>query len=101
MRKENSFIMPLHNHKTFLDFACNTNGGDLSYDDDYIGVYVFMEKIKRDKNRVDDFTNPPFIIFYLSKTFGSVLSVYKNQCARTKLAHSAIFWYSPDSLPVL
>ena len=30
----------------------NPRGGALSMDD-YIGVYVFMEKIKRDKNRVD------------------------------------------------
>ncbi|MDP6687830.1 MAG: CotH kinase family protein [Acidobacteriota bacterium] len=36
----------------FCEVFVNTNGGALSYND-YVGVYVFMEKIKRDKNRVD------------------------------------------------
>ena len=36
----------------FCEVFVNTNGGALSYND-YVGVYSFMEKIKRDKNRVD------------------------------------------------
>ena len=36
----------------FCEVFVNTNGGALSYND-YVGVYTFMEKIKRDKNRVD------------------------------------------------
>ncbi|MDP6752151.1 MAG: CotH kinase family protein [Verrucomicrobiota bacterium] len=36
----------------FCEVFVNTNGGALSYND-YVGVYVFMEKIKRDKNRVN------------------------------------------------
>ena len=35
-----------------IEVFLNTNGGGISYDD-YIGVYVFMEKIKRGENRVD------------------------------------------------
>jgi hypothetical protein len=31
----------------------NSGGGNLSYNDDYFGVYSLMEKIKRDKNRVN------------------------------------------------
>ena len=36
----------------FCEVFVNTNGGALSYND-YAGVYSFMEKIKRDKNRVN------------------------------------------------
>jgi len=36
----------------FCEVFVNTNGGALSYND-YVGVYSFMEKIKRDKNRVN------------------------------------------------
>lgn len=36
----------------FCEVFVNTNGGALTYND-YVGVYSFMEKIKRDKNRVD------------------------------------------------
>ncbi len=36
----------------FCEVFVNTNGGSLSYND-YVGVYSFMEKIKRDKNRVN------------------------------------------------
>ncbi len=36
----------------FCEVFLNTNGGALSYND-YVGVYSFMEKIKRDKNRVN------------------------------------------------
>ena len=35
-----------------IEVFLNTNGGGVSFDD-YIGVYVFMEKIKRGPNRVD------------------------------------------------
>ncbi|MFC1636482.1 CotH kinase family protein, partial [Planctomycetota bacterium] len=35
-----------------IEVFLNTNGGGIS-SDDYIGVYVFMEKIKRGPNRVD------------------------------------------------
>lgn len=37
----------------FVELFVNQNGGDLSYADDYVGVYVLMEKIKRDNNRVN------------------------------------------------
>ena len=36
----------------FCEVFVNTNGGALSYND-YVGVYVFMEKIKRDRDRVN------------------------------------------------
>jgi hypothetical protein len=36
----------------FIEMFLNTNGGPVTMSD-YVGVYVFMEKIKRDKNRVD------------------------------------------------
>ena len=36
----------------FCEVFVNTNGGALSYSD-YVGVYVFMEKITRGKNRVN------------------------------------------------
>lgn len=36
----------------FVEMFLDTDGGAVSYDD-YLGVYVFMEKIKRDENRVD------------------------------------------------
>ncbi|MBN2592508.1 MAG: CotH kinase family protein, partial [Sedimentisphaerales bacterium] len=36
----------------FIEMFLNTNGGGISMND-YVGVYVFMEKIKRGPNRVD------------------------------------------------
>lgn len=36
----------------FVEVFLNTGGGDLSYADDYFGVYTLMEKIKRDDDRV-------------------------------------------------
>ncbi|MHC4753242.1 MAG: CotH kinase family protein [Planctomycetota bacterium] len=36
----------------FVELFLNTDGRGISLND-YVGVYVFMEKIKRDKNRVD------------------------------------------------
>jgi len=36
----------------FVEVYLNANGGNVA-ESDYVGVYVFMEKIKRDKNRVD------------------------------------------------
>jgi hypothetical protein len=36
----------------FIEMFLNTNGGSVTMSD-YVGVYVFMEKIKRDKNRID------------------------------------------------
>jgi hypothetical protein len=36
----------------FIEMFLNTNGGSVTMSD-YVGVYVFMEKIKCDKNRVD------------------------------------------------
>jgi hypothetical protein len=36
----------------FIEMFLNTNGGAISMDD-YVGVYVLMERIKRNKNRVD------------------------------------------------
>ncbi|MBI9016778.1 MAG: lamin tail domain-containing protein [Phycisphaerae bacterium] len=55
----NAFIFELSNQigryavrTRFCEVFVNTDGGDLTLDD-YVGVYVFMEKIKRDKNRVD------------------------------------------------
>ncbi|MEM7230976.1 MAG: CotH kinase family protein [Planctomycetota bacterium] len=37
----------------FVEVFLNTNGGTMSYSENYHGVYVFLEKIKRDNNRVD------------------------------------------------
>ena len=37
----------------FVEVINNTGGGNLSYSSDYFGVYTFMEKIKRDNDRVD------------------------------------------------
>ncbi len=36
----------------FIELFLNTNGGSVSMND-YVGVYVFMERIKRNKDRVD------------------------------------------------
>ena len=36
----------------FVEVFINTGGGNLSYSSDYFGVYAFMEKIKRDSDRV-------------------------------------------------
>jgi hypothetical protein len=36
-----------------VEVVNNVGGGNLSYSGDYFGVYSFMEKIKRDNNRVD------------------------------------------------
>ncbi|CAN5175421.1 hypothetical protein BH23VER1_BH23VER1_09750 [soil metagenome] len=37
----------------FVEVFLNVGGGNLSYADDYFGVYTLMEKIKRDDDRVD------------------------------------------------
>lgn len=38
----------------FIEVLLNNDGDDfVSYSDDYVGVYVLIEKIKRDDNRVD------------------------------------------------
>lgn len=37
----------------FVEVFANTGGGDLSYASDYHGVYVLMESIKRDNDRVN------------------------------------------------
>ena len=37
----------------FCEVFVNLDGGKIRYPEDYVGVYVFMEKIKRDSNRVD------------------------------------------------
>ena len=57
----------------FCEVFVNTNGGALSYND-YVGVYSFMEKIKRDKNRVnitriapDDSSEPEITGGYIFK----------------------------------
>lgn len=60
----NAFIYNLSNQTgryavrtRFVELFLNTNGGNLSYGSsstaDYDGVYTFMEKISRDKERVD------------------------------------------------
>ena len=60
----NAFIYNLSNQSgryavrtRFVELFLNTNGGDLSYGTsssfDYDGVYTFMEKITRDKDRID------------------------------------------------
>ena len=55
----NAFIFDLSNQidsyavrTRFVEVFLNYSGGDLS-EDDYAGLYVFMEKIKRDNDRVD------------------------------------------------
>ncbi|MCK5000956.1 MAG: CotH kinase family protein, partial [Anaerohalosphaera sp.] len=55
----NSFMYELSNQigryavrTRFVEVFFNKDGGDISYDD-YVGVYVLMEKIKRDSERVD------------------------------------------------
>jgi len=42
----------------FIEMFLNTSGGDISLAD-YVGVYVLMEKIKRDRGRVDIATLDP------------------------------------------
>lgn len=37
----------------YIELLLDTNGGEVNYADDYWGVYILMEKIKRDRNRVD------------------------------------------------
>jgi hypothetical protein len=39
-------------------------------------------------------------IFRKTCPLGSALPVFANQCARTNVARVALFWRSPDSLPV-
>jgi hypothetical protein len=56
----NAFIYELSNQvgryatrTRFVELFKDDNGGDLNYSNDYDGVYTFMEKISRDKERVD------------------------------------------------
>ena len=56
----NAFIYELSNQigryavrTRFVELFKDDNGGDLNYNNDYDGVYTFMEKISRDKERVD------------------------------------------------
>ena len=56
----NAFIYELSNQigryatrTRFVELFKDDNGGNLSFSSDYDGVYTFMEKISRDKNRVD------------------------------------------------
>jgi len=56
----NAFIYELSNQvgryavrTKFVELFKDDNGGSLSYSNDYDGVYTFMEKISRDKKRVD------------------------------------------------
>ena len=56
----NTFIYELSNQvgryatrTKFVELFKDDNGGDLNYSSDYAGVYTFMEKITRDKDRVD------------------------------------------------
>ncbi len=55
----NAFIYELSNQigryavrTRYVELFKNDNGGNLSYGNDYDGVYTFMEKISRDKERV-------------------------------------------------
>ncbi len=55
----NAFIYELSNQigryavrTRFVELFKNDNGGNLSYSGDYDGVYTFMEKISRDRDRV-------------------------------------------------
>ena len=56
----NAFIYELSNQigryavrTRFVELFKDDNGGDLNYSNDYDGVYTFMEKISRDRERVD------------------------------------------------
>ena len=56
----NAFIYELSNQvgryavrTKFVELFKDDNGGNLSYSNDYDGVYTFMENISRDKERVD------------------------------------------------
>jgi len=56
----NTFIYELSNQvgryavrTKFVELFKDDNGGDLSFNNDYDGVYTFMEKISRDGDRVD------------------------------------------------
>jgi len=56
----NAFIYELSNQvgryavrTKFVELFKDDNGGNLSYSNDYDGVYTFMEKISRDKERVN------------------------------------------------
>ncbi len=39
--------------RKFVEVFLNTTGGKLNYASDYVGIYILVEKIKIDKNRVD------------------------------------------------
>ena len=56
----------------FAEAFLNDDGGDLTMED-YIGVYVFMEKIKRDDNRVDITELSPTDNSYPEVTGGYIL----------------------------
>ena len=62
----NAFIYELSNQigryavrTRFVELFKNDNGGNLSYSGDYDGVYTFMEKISRDRDRVPWSASPP------------------------------------------
>lgn len=64
----NAFIYELSNQigryavrTKYVELFKNDNGGDLSFSGDYDGVYTFMEKISRDRNRVDVERLPPSV----------------------------------------
>ena len=64
----NTFIYELSNQigryatrTRFVELFKDDNGGDLSFNNDYDGVYTFMEKISRDKERVDVERLPPSV----------------------------------------
>jgi hypothetical protein len=39
--------------RRFVEVFLDTNGGKISYNSDYVGIYILVEKIRIDKNRVD------------------------------------------------
>lgn len=69
-------------------YAPRTRFCELFINDEYVGIYVVIEKIKRDKNRVDIEKLPPtatvnvtggYIIKYDKDTYGNIGIIYPNE----------------------
>lgn len=70
-------------------YASRTRFCELVLNGDYVGVYVLMEKIKRDKNRVDLATLNPQDIIGDQLTGGYIIKIDK------RAGESVLGWYSP------
>jgi hypothetical protein len=80
----------------FIEMFVNTGGGSISMND-YVGVYVFMEKIKRNKNRVNITELEPVDNAEPEITGGYILKIDKldtgDQTFRTDLGIRLVYVY--------